>query len=397
MSKENTSETVLSSRLLIFYISGLFMRPWELISEWNTLAWIPPLLFSLTIVASFFLSSLPRSHSAFRLDSSLITPGATALALGIWMLISTFKTANPMEAQSLFFLSAFRTLLIFLFILFLIRTDRDYYLVLHGVVFSVLILTVLALTKAPSGAQVTSRLQSKGLFADPNDLASILLMTLPWGLKIWRPLTRYLFTTIWLYAIFKSSSRGALLGLAALAGTWTLLKISSTPKRLGILIAVLVALSVFSKNLHRDADDLDQSASSRTNYWKAGINMALKQPILGVGFGSYPLEFERYAPEILYEWGERTAHSTWILILAETGFVGAFIFLSLFKTVCQAAWQGRHERPELLYSLVAYSTCMSFLSHSYTIFPWFLFGLILAASRPPKDSIQPRRQISESL
>ena len=58
--------------------------------------------------------------------------------------------------------------------------------------------------------------------------------------------------------------------------------------------------------------------------------MAIHNPLLGVGYNGYVNSFERYADSLRYEWGHRTAHNSWVLVLAETGFPGLMLFVSAF-------------------------------------------------------------------
>lgn len=369
------------SGFFTLYLASIFMRPWELFDQIPIFRSLPMILLGLAGVSTLILALLEPRSALLRLEGSLKKEVLSAVALGGWIFILTFKATSPMAAQELYFLSIFRSIGIFLLTVFLIRSEDDYLRVSKWVVYSVMVITVFALHQNFSGIQQSSRLQSKGLFADPNDLSSILVMTLPIGLRTLRPFWRPILLGIWLLGIMKSSSRGALMGLGVLGVAATLAQLKTKSHRLIAMFALILALFFGSAQMGRDSDDLDQSASSRTNYWLAGVNMMIRQPLTGVGFGNYPIEYERYAPEILYEWGERTAHSTWILILAETGLIGTGIFLSLSTSVLRKAWKVRLSRPELFLSLLGYGTCMSFLSHSYTIFPWFIFALTLAGTR----------------
>src|SRR5262249_30094375 len=149
------------------------------------------------------------------------------------------------------------------------------------------------------------------------------------------------------------------------------------------LFAPVALLAMTLLNLARQQGDLAGSTSSRLSYAIAGLNMAIHNPILGVGFGNYPKFFESYAPPggMEFEWGERTAHSSWVLALAEDGFLGLLLIAWLFFSVFKTSWGLRREFPELMSSLVGYGVAMSFLSHTYTFFPYLLFGLVLAASK----------------
>jgi O-antigen ligase len=219
------------------------------------------------------------------------------------------------------------------------------------------------------------------MLADPNDLAALIVMTLPIGLRRFKSPFNLLLLLLDCYAIWKTSSRGAILALGITLAFYFVVRIEGYTKK-ALTIAVLVLLVTrISAGLGRESDDLEQSTSSRLNYWKAGINMVMHQPILGVGFMNYPHEFERYAPEIEYEWGERTAHSSWILIMAETGLLGLGLFAAVYYQVLRKAWNLKAIYPELFYSALAYGSAMTFLSHCYTLYPWFISGLIMAGGK----------------
>ncbi len=386
------------SFLFIIYLSCIFLRPWEIFAGSDgffDLKWLPQFLLGITGVTTLFDRFSASTKSYGKMYFNWNKTYSIVAALLIWILLTTFKSADLASNQSLFFASIFRSIMIFFLILYFVRTHRDYLNLIRGVTIALFTLTGFAVTQNISSHHTASRLQSAGLFADPNDLASILIMTLPLAMRLLKPFGRFGVTILWAYAILRSSSRGALLGLGTLAISYTLMRFSGFRQRFSVLGLALALLGLFSKNMHRDVEDLDQSASSRANYWRAGINMTLHQPFLGVGFGNYPIEFERYAPEILYEWGERTAHSTWILILAETGIVGAGLFILITFAALKRAWAARFHRPELLLSLLGYGTCMSFLSHTYTLFPWFLFGIIFASTQEASPTYVPQAVLLE--
>jgi hypothetical protein len=111
--------------------------------------------------------------------------------------------------------------------------------------------------------------------------------------------------------------------------------------------------------------------------------MVVHSPIFGVGFSGYPMEFEHYAPRFI-ESGVRTAHSSWFLALAETGFLGFALFLGLFLWALRTSWNLRKIFPELFFATLGYGIAMSFLSHTYAIYFYILLGVVFVASRLPK-------------
>ena len=75
----------------------------------------------------------------------------------------------------------------------------------------------------------------------------------------------------------------------------------------------------------------EQESSARTRIvaWKAAINMAVDNPVTGVGSGHFPISFGAYQNEIV---GNLTAHSMYFLILGELGLPGIVFLLSILLT-----------------------------------------------------------------
>ena len=130
---------------------------------------------------------------------------------------------------------------------------------------------------------------------------------------------------------------------------------------------------------------MQASSESRITYWKTAVNMALHHPVFGVGFNQYPANYDAYTIGNKYDWGLRTAHSSWFLALAESGFPGGFLFMAFFVMVLRTAWRNRLRWPAQLYSLAGYGVAMSFLSHTYTLYFYLLSGLVVAS-----DSLKER-------
>ncbi len=76
----------------------------------------------------------------------------------------------------------------------------------------------------------------------------------------------------------------------------------------------------------------------RLAHWQAGIDMARNNLLLGVGFGNYEVAYEEYG---LLNWTHPLghAHNYYINILAETGVVGATIYLLLWAIIFLQAFR----------------------------------------------------------
>ncbi len=75
------------------------------------------------------------------------------------------------------------------------------------------------------------------------------------------------------------------------------------------------------------------SANSRTHFWKVAMKMVQDKPLLGVGYSRYPQEYMNYNfHEGQYKpnfGSQRSVHSTFFMVLSETGLIGFSLFTLL--------------------------------------------------------------------
>lgn len=141
-------------------------------------------------------------------------------------------------------------------------------------------------------------------------------------------------------ALLYTYSRGAYLG--AMAGL--LFYAYSKDRRLMIVVAaVLVTLPVWAPASVMDRISMtftdgamESSASSRFDFWKAGLQMMLQSPIFGVGFHRFAEELPRYISDL---GSARTAHNMYVSIGAELGIPGLVAFAWLLSTLFKEGWQ----------------------------------------------------------
>jgi O-antigen ligase len=131
----------------------------------------------------------------------------------------------------------------------------------------------------------------------------------------------------------------------------------------------------------------DFSALGRVNAWNYAINVA-NQRVTGAGFESWnSANFVKYAP-IIEE--VQAAHSIFFGVLADHGWIGLTLFLSIFlMTWRNASWVivKAKKEPELNWaadltrmiqvSLIAYMVGGAFLSLAYFDLPWHLVGIVI--------------------
>ena len=195
------------------------------------------------------------------------------------------------------------------------------------------------------------------------------------------------------FAAIGSHSRGALVAIAAMAGfLWW-----KSRNKFGMGLA-LVALGFIGiafmpaewmerMNTIKSYDE-DASAQGRINAWWMAFNMA-KDRIFGGGFEIYDYDvFGRYAPNPL---DVHAAHSIYFQVMAEHGFIGFFLFISIGALTWLAAGEAKRKAkgvPELEWarnlmdmvkvSMVGYAVGGAFLSLAYFDVPYYVMVVVVA-------------------
>lgn len=166
----------------------------------------------------------------------------------------------------------------------------------------------------------------------------------------------------------------------------------------GLALVAVVALApatYFQRlNTIQNYED-DGSAQGRLSAWRAGTNMAISNPILGVGAGHFPANYTRYATEQVTRW--KTAHSIYFLTLGELGFPGLFILIGIIVSNLVGNWRvareiwsrapgGRASTEIRLLAtmsagMLAFAIGGAFLSATYYPHMYVLSGLTVAARR----------------
>jgi O-antigen ligase len=184
------------------------------------------------------------------------------------------------------------------------------------------------------------RVSGFGWFENPNDLAIILVMSIPLTLLIYNFSKKKATRLIYLFAacmfsgnILFTGSRGGMIGLAVtgLLSICTLKRIPKIYKTiLGTLLCVGIIMFGIASILSRGGVGGlrgDESSEDRIIQWKAGMRMLFHNPILGIG----PDEFVSQAQDYGGVHG-LMPHNTFVQAFAENGiFGGIFFSLMIFK------------------------------------------------------------------
>lgn len=232
------------------------------------------------------------------------------------------------------------------------------------------------------------RIQYVGIFNDPNDLGLLFAATLPMavflgrrGAGAMRPVW-LVAVLLLLYGTYLTNSRGAMLAVLVIIGCYIWY-------RKGIVLAGILGIIGLTtmKLLSSRMEQLDageESAAGRVDAWYAGLEMFRDNPAFGVGAGNFT------------EYNELTAHNSFVLVLAETGFVGFVLWLAF---VGYGFWMMltiiRHQRPAggdaaieadwvmerqlaltLLLSLCGLFAAAFFLSRSYMVVLYLIAAMV---------------------
>jgi probable O-glycosylation ligase (exosortase A-associated) len=221
------------------------------------------------------------------------------------------------------------------------------------------------------GAEVRAGAFVGGYFVgDGNDLA--------WSLVIASPMALFLVSTsrgsrrklFWLVSflfiaigIVGTQSRGASLA-ASFSLLYIWLKVAKR-KAVGVLAIAILSIGVLAVAPTQYFDRMgsvanyqeDTSATNRLHAWRRAMEMAIDNPVFGVGAGSFNSAYGRYYRNV--ESGDAvrwiSPHSVYFKVLAEYGFLGVGVFLgillSLWRTNRKSAVSLREslgEKNELL-------------------------------------------------
>ncbi|BCR05281.1 hypothetical protein DESUT3_23500 [Desulfuromonas versatilis] len=220
-----------------------------------------------------------------------------------------------------------------------------------------------------------------GPFNDPNDFGLALVLPVPFlvNLLVNRKYLLALCLPPLIYALYLTNSRGAVLALLASVFTYLVLRFRSV-KGVAVGLVLATALMVFGPSRMAQISAEEESAYGRVEAWHAGFQMFKSNPIFGVGKGMFT------------DYHYLTAHNSYMLVLAELGFVGSFFFLGLFfyplrwgkrnlfrETESLEAERRRRFVAACLAGGVGLLAAIFFLSRSYILLPFMVCALMMAS------------------
>lgn len=239
-----------------------------------------------------------------------------------------------------------------------------------------------------------------GLLANPNELAMVMAVTVPWTLHLAQtrrgPVRLVALAALGLECatVVVTHSRGGALGLAlALLGSALLSTQKARAIGLGLLAAgamvVFAPQSFWNRTQTIGHYQLDASAQGRLKSWDTGFTALKEHPLLGIGAGNYQVAWNRYQPRNTRE-RSYASHNTWMQVVVELGTAGFAAFLTMLLLLARGLWRLRQD-PEngalartLLISLATLALCGTTGGYAFNWFFYMVLGLagaVLANAR----------------
>lgn len=393
--------TVLGSLPLIFY------RPYVGIVMWAWISYMNPHRISWGFATDFpfamIIAITTMLAMVFSRDVKSIpwTRETVVLLLFIaWMMITTIFALHPELAQE-HLKKVLKIQLMTFITMMLMRDKRRINLLIWTIVISLGFYGVKGgMFTAMTGGGYHVLGPPRTFIGGNNELGLALIMTVPLmrylQLQTKRVLVRHglmVAIILSLIAILGTQSRGALLGLLAMA----VFLLWKSPKRVTMMLILVSVLSLgfmfMPQSWHERMETIsnyqaDASAMGRINAWEFAINLAHARPIVGGGFDSFRRDlFAVYAPN---PDNVHDSHSIYFEVLGEHGYVGLALFLLLgwfaWRT-CSIAAKEAQARAEVQWisdlsrmvqvSLVGYAVSGAFLGLAYFDYYYHLLAVVI--------------------
>ena len=372
-----------------FFVFLLISRPWEFFK--NEL--MSSMLRDIFILALMSLIGHRIIKKKFYFQWSITS--TLVFFYACWTFLSLFAVGFPGGRMLLFNEVFVKNIIVYFLIVNVVdqknSTEPIKAALLLGITEKALISAykVFVLKEFGDGAS-ENRMTGIGMIENANDIAAILIIAIPFSIGLFKSIKNFvirysLYSLIfffYIYLIWQAQSRGAILGIGALLVCLYWLK-AQNKKFASFIVVIGLVLSIGAMStLKRSSADTESSTQNRMIFWKAGINMAVRNPLFGVGYEGFIPNLLQYANGNVGTDGTKmTIHSTWLLALAETGFVGFILYMGIWISGLYSAWKVKYQHPEFILALISYGVVITFLSHTYMLYPWVLLSASLAAGK----------------
>lgn len=229
------------------------------------------------------------------------------------------------------------------------------------------------------------RIRWYGLFNDPNDLGLLLIIIIPFLVNMLmqrRFVVPLISLSLVIPALYYTNSRGSMLAGAVAICSYFLIRYRSK-KGFMLGLVLIVPLLLLGPSRMGDMSGKEESAYGRIESWYQGYQMFKSNPLFGVGMGSYT------------DYHELTAHNSFVLIMAELGFLGLFFFTGLIyypltrlrsvlfskETDVALSTDDLGAISSVFASFVGVLASIFFISRAYVLIPFLLIALSTSMNR----------------
>jgi probable O-glycosylation ligase (exosortase A-associated) len=329
--------------VFVYYLFAV-LRPqylwkWSLPEGVNWSLYVALATLGATALAAFGVFEVP---GAARREHRLTAAHHCLFAFAAWVFV-TFVTARSHDVAFLWMVEYAKIFVMYAAAAYLVRTVAQ--------VWALFVMSGLALAYISYEVNYLYLFQNYlGIYhngyggLDNNGAALLLAMAVPvcWfayeGTRGWWRWGFVALIPVVVHAVLMTYSRGAMLALVVMCPV--LVWRSRQRLRLGLALAAFVFLllptlagpQIRARFFTIQQHEVDESANLRRRSWQAAWNIALDNPVFGVG--------ARNANLFSYQYGAdregRTIHSQYLQVAADNGLVG----LGLYLLVLAAAWRG---------------------------------------------------------
>lgn len=376
---------------LLIYLFLIYVRPQEFIEELQGVPLLPVVL----VLATVFWTQESRK--------SMQAPHFKLMGWLYFLMCWSLVKGGLLEEAFAVFGDFFPVVLLFFLVASGINTLQRLRAMFVVIGIAMTIIAIHSIDEAAKGVgwtgaiPIQGRVIYLGFLSDPNDLSMAMLMAMPLMLyTAYR--AGWLMRVVWLaavgalmYAIALCDSRGAVLSLGTILLHFSVLRFGVRRSMLAAPVLLLpVAILLLGSSRVGDMSAKEESAEGRVQAWTQGFLMFFSNPLFGVGKGQF------------VSYHHITAHNSYMLALAELGFFGFTVWLSILALsvrMCMAVeFQRECKPPEpspgmlpaedwedvRLCSRVLWLgwtgglTAMFFLSRSYTLLIYVHMAMVVA-------------------
>jgi O-antigen ligase len=380
---------VRAEALLLVLVAAL---PWEGLLAFPTESVSAVKVLGLLLFGAWIVRALVRGEQ-IRVSPALAWAGLFGFAVGLALLLS------PNPADSIFDSLRYALFIVFFFLVLQLTHDAAQ---VRRIVRVMVLSSTFAAGWGLYGFVVIGLDRAAGPISDPNDFAYLMICVLPLAAYLLNSERRR--RVLWgicclvlLGATLATLSRGALIGLAALA-PWA---IATRRVPLGgivlgvaaLLSIAAVAFAIWAPLLH---DRLEQkgnisakNVTARQALWAASLRMAEDRPLTGVGPGRFGIEAPAYVRNNPIVLKQPVVHNSYLQVMAELGALGLFAFVAFLvsswrllgrarrRAVAEEDIDGRRLATAMQASLIVAIVAGAFLSEQLTT-PFWLIGALAA-------------------